>query len=123
MLNVYYGKNCNVNVCTYTKELSVALTGRGKVFDYYLPDFDWNKDQLIFDFRDSDDLRLDEMTFSPCNGSSGCSSYDLFTFGTSGRYKVFSRTESFFASFRFFRCLIQLAREIWFFEKLWFFLN
>jgi len=88
LLSVYYGKGCNLNVCTYTKELSVALSGRGKVFDYYLPDFNWNTDQLIMDFRDSDDLRLDEMTFQPCYGTSGCSSYDLFSFGTSGRYKV-----------------------------------
>lgn len=88
LLSIYYGKNCNLNVCTYTKELSVALSGRGKVFDYYLPDFNWNTDQLIMDFRDSDDLRLDEMTFQPCSGTMGCSSYDLFSFGTSGRYKA-----------------------------------
>jgi len=88
LLSIYYGKGCNLNVCTYTKELSVALSGRGKVFDYYLPDFNWNTDQLIMDFRDSDDLRLDEMTFQPCSGTLGCSSYDLFSFGTSGRYKA-----------------------------------
>jgi len=88
LLNIYYGKGCNQNVCTYTKELSVALSGRGKVFDYYLPDFNWNTDQLIMDFRDSDDLRLDEMTFAPCSGTMGCASYDLFSFGTSGRYKA-----------------------------------
>lgn len=88
LLNIYYGKGCNKDVCTYTKELSVALSGRGKVFDYYLPDFNWNTDQLIMDFRDSDDLRLDEMTFAPCSGTMGCASYDLFSFGTSGRYKA-----------------------------------
>ena len=59
LLNIYYGKGCNQNVCTYTKELSVALSGRGKVFDYYLPDFNWNTDQLIMDFRDSDDVSND----------------------------------------------------------------
>ena len=53
-LMIYYAKNCNSNICTYTKELSVVLSSRSKSYDFYLPDFDYNKDQLIMDFRSDD---------------------------------------------------------------------
>jgi len=87
-LMIYYAKNCNSNVCTYTKELSVVLSSRSKSYDFYLPDFDYNKDQLIMDFRSDDAVELDEMSFTPCNGNSGCMTYNLLSFGTSSVYKA-----------------------------------
>lgn len=87
-LRIYYGKNCNYNVCTYTIEQEALLAKKGNTYDYYLPDFDFSKDQLIMDFRDSDAVEIDEMTFTPCNGSKGCQTFNLLSFGTSSVYKA-----------------------------------
>jgi len=87
-LMIYYGINCNSNLCSYTKEVEANLVKKGTNYDYYLPDFDFNKDQLIMDFRDSDGVDIDEMVFTPCNGSKGCQSFNLLAFGTSSTYKV-----------------------------------
>ena len=39
--------------CDYTKELAALLKDYNKSYDYYLPEFDFENDQLIMDFRDS----------------------------------------------------------------------
>ena len=39
---------------TLNQVLSVQLSSRGKLYEYFLPDFDWKNDQLIMDFRDED---------------------------------------------------------------------
>ena len=75
---IYYGKNCKARdlliehnghlpikepmvqrsltkarVCDYTKELAALLKDYNKSYDFYLPEFDYQNDQLIMDFRDS----------------------------------------------------------------------
>ena len=64
-LMIYYAKNCNSNICTYTKELSVVLSSRSKSYDFYLPDFDYNKDQLIMDFRSDDAVSSFSSSLAP----------------------------------------------------------
>jgi len=59
----------------------VTLRDRGVTYEFYLPDFDYNSDQLIMDFRSSDELDLDELEFNACKASGVCLSYNLFAFG------------------------------------------
>ena len=49
---IYYGKNCR-RTCDYTIEIAAVLKDYNKSYDYYLPEFDFENDQLIMDFRDS----------------------------------------------------------------------
>lgn len=79
-VSIYYGSNCGVNICTYTKVASITPANRGTEYSVWLPDFDYSKDQLIVDYRSSDDLNIKYLTFDACNNN-GCRYYDLLAFG------------------------------------------
>ena len=53
-------------MCEYTKELSALLNDKGSNYDFFLPEFDYNNDQLILDFRSDDAVELDQFDFRPC---------------------------------------------------------
>ena len=59
----------------------MTLRDRGATYEFYLPDFDYNNDQLIMDFRSSDNLDLDELEFNACKESGSCLNYNLLAFG------------------------------------------
>ena len=42
-INVYYGGNCDSEICDYRKELSAYLKDSGVTYEFYLPDFDYNR--------------------------------------------------------------------------------
>ena len=67
-------------MCTYTKVASITPANRGTEYSVWLPDFDYSKDQLIVDYRSSDDLNIKYLTFDACNNN-GCRYYDLLAFG------------------------------------------
>ena len=45
-----------------------------------MPDFDYNKDQLIMDFRSGDELIVAEMSFNACLKDQ-CKEFNLLDFG------------------------------------------
>jgi len=86
-LNLYYGKNCNANICSYEKVAEIVAKNSNTEYSLWMPDFDWNKDQLIIDYRDSDLLNIVQMSFEPCLVNN-CKYYDLRSFGTSSTFNL-----------------------------------
>ena len=49
-----------------------------------MPDFDYNKDQLIMDFRSGDELIVAEMSFNACLKDQ-CKEFNLLDFGAKNK--------------------------------------
>lgn len=80
-ISIYYGMNCDSNLCEYNKVAELTPKDRGTEYSIWMTDFDWENDQLIIDYRDGDDLYIKGLTFDACHLNS-CKSFDLTTFGT-----------------------------------------
>ena len=60
-----------------------------------MPDFDYNKDQLIMDFRSGDELIVAEMSFNACLKDQ-CKEFNLLDFGAKNEtilVKIFRKTK------------------------------
>ena len=80
-ISIYYGMNCDSNLCEYNKVAELTPKDRGTEYSIWMTDFDWENDQLIIDYRDGDDLYIKGLTFDACH-LNNCKSFDLTTFGT-----------------------------------------
>ena len=77
-----------IDALTRKYKLYFNFKDHSTTYSAFLPDFDWENDQLIMDYRSSDRLNVVQSTFKACNANGCGGDFDLTKFGTTDQEMV-----------------------------------